>query len=464
MNNKYTKLFKNSIIFLIGNTGSQAIRFIFLLFSTHLLTPKEFGVIEIVNQTVALTLPLISIGIIEAIFRYSMDIDENKVSVFSNGIAIIFSSSILMILLTPIFQQINIIKPFVNYYIILVIVQIFQSASKQFTRGINKVLIFVLSDFINSIFLVTSGLIFVYYLKLGITGYLLSYIIAYTFDLLFLIFGAKLYKYIDIKFLSISQILKMVRYSLPLAPNNIMWWLTETSNRYIILYMLGTTMTGVYAVASKIPSLLTVFTAVFFRAWQMSAIEEFKSENKVKFYSEIFRVFWIIMVLSSSIIFVILPSFMTVFVSSQYLNAKDFIPLLTLGAIFSSLQSFIGTNYTVSKDTLGALKTSICAAFFSILLNVLLIPVFELYGAALATLLSYIFVFILRYFDTLKYVALEINWLHFCLSFTVLVAQIVFMMYFYNLSCLFSLLFFIIILIINKKYIFKIFYILNNKK
>jgi O-antigen/teichoic acid export membrane protein len=450
MEDKYIKLIKNSGIFLLGNIGSQGVRFVFLLVCTHLLIPEEYGIVEIISQTATLALPIVSIGIAGAVFRYSMDKEENPTGVFTNGLAVIFIGSVVLLVLSPIFRLVNIFDTFITYLLTLIIIQMIQVATKQFTRGIGKVKIFVISDFINSLSTLLFGIIFIFYYHWGIQGYLLSYILAYAFDSVFLIFGAKLYAYIDIKTISLSQMKKMSKYSLPLAPNSIMWWLTETSNRYFILYILGTSMTGIYAVASKIPGLITLFTSVFFMAWQMAAVEEYLSEDKSQFYSKTFEVFWIGMVLSASSIFIVLHWFMIIFVSPEFYEAWRYIPLLILSSLFSSFQAFIGTNYTASKNTIGALKTSGCAAGTSILLNIILIPLMGLYGAAIATLISYIFVFILRYFDTAKFVIINIDWIKFVLSFIVLAIQMLLLICSFEMSYITGIMCFLLIVFINK--------------
>lgn len=65
----------------------------------------------------------------------------------------------------------------------------------------------------------------------------------------------------------------MLAYSVPLIPNGIMWWVVNASDRYIIGYFLGYEATGIYSVAAKFPTLLTMLYGIFFQAWQLSAME-----------------------------------------------------------------------------------------------------------------------------------------------------------------------------------------------
>jgi O-antigen/teichoic acid export membrane protein len=60
----------------------------------------------------------------------------------------------------------------------------------------------------------------------------------------------------------------------------LLWWLITASDRYVILFVCGSSANGIYAVSNKIPSIITVFTGVFFQAWQISAIQEAKSRDQ----------------------------------------------------------------------------------------------------------------------------------------------------------------------------------------
>lgn len=65
-------------------------------------------------------------------------------------------------------------------------------------------------------------------------------------------------------------------------------------------------------------------------------------------------------------------------------------PFLIIGCVYLTLGTFMATSYTVHKDSFGYLFSGSFGAVFNILLNFILIPVIGVYGAALATCISYI--------------------------------------------------------------------------
>ena len=90
-----------------------------------------------------------------------------------------------------------------------------------------------------------------------------------------------------------------------------------------------------------------------------------------------------------------------------------------------TLATFISTSYNVYKDSKGFLFSGLSGAVINIILNFVFIPLFGIYGAALATACSYIAVFIYRVFDTRKYVKMHFNLKHLLLLLLVLISCIV---------------------------------------
>ena len=69
----------------------------------------------------------------------------------------------------------------------------------------------------------------------------------------------------------------------------------------------------------------------------------------------------------------------------------------------------MATSYTVHKDSFGYLFSGMFGAIFNIVMNFILIPLIGVYGAAIATCISYILVFVFRLFHTRKYIKYNIK-------------------------------------------------------
>ena len=71
-NTKYKTLFKDSLIFAIGNIGSKMIVFFLVPFYTYYLTPDEYGVSDLVFTISQLTIPFFSLVIFDAVIRFGL--------------------------------------------------------------------------------------------------------------------------------------------------------------------------------------------------------------------------------------------------------------------------------------------------------------------------------------------------------------------------------------------------------
>src|SRR5690606_8220906 len=96
----------------------------------------------------------------------------------------------------------------------------------------------------------------------------------------------------------------MTDYSRPLILNSISWWINNASDRYIVTWMCGVAVNGVYSIAYKIPSIVEVFQSIFLQAWQISAVASFNDNDKEIFFSRIYTTYNLLMVLLCSIIII----------------------------------------------------------------------------------------------------------------------------------------------------------------
>lgn len=396
------RLIKNSVIFAIGNFGSKAITFIMLPYYTYLLTTKQYGEVEIIMSTIALLVPIISVNLFEAAFRFALDKENDNISIFSSALVTNLVLISLVLILYPLFIKLNIGGEYLFISLMLLFISIIELLFKQFSKAIDKINVYMYSDFVQVIVFVIGNIFFIGKCDLGVLGYIISKIIALMSDSLVLFWGAKLYKFIDIRKIDKQHIKDMIKFGVPLIPNSLMWWINNLLDRYIITYMLGLSSVGLYSFAAKFPSILATFNGVFINAWQISAIEEHNKVGIDKFYSDIFNLFAVFLIVITSILIIIIRPVIEIIISTSFISAWIYVPILFIASIFSSFSSFLGVHYGVIKNTKGALKSTVVAAILNLVLNLIFIPILGIQGAGLATLISMIVLFLIRAYDINK--------------------------------------------------------------
>src|SRR5699024_9392163 len=127
-------------------------------------------------------------------------------------------------------------------------------------------------------------------------------------------------------------------------------------------------------------------------------------------------------------------------------------PFLLLGTVFSNLSGFLGTNYIVEKQTTGVLKTSVYGGIISIIMNILLIPTLGIEGAGISSFVSFLIMYLIRYYDTRKYISVKIKWNELITSTLIIIFQILILYISFpiQIELILNIFLFLILLVVNK--------------
>lgn len=112
--NKYIYLIKNILIFLVSSVSTKLITFFLLPFYTLYLTTNEYGIVEMMNTTVQMILPFLTLSIIEGVLRFGLERKNNKREVFSVGLIIVLISIVILVAITPIINLLFDMKMFLT--------------------------------------------------------------------------------------------------------------------------------------------------------------------------------------------------------------------------------------------------------------------------------------------------------------------------------------------------------------
>ena len=396
--NKYTTLVSNTFLISIGTFGSKLLTFFMVRFYTEVLTPSDYGTADLIMQGANLLFPVISMGIVEGVFRFALGNPKKRRNIFSAGVWVITGGSAVLAAVTGLTWSADLFDDVLWLMAIYTIASCYHSLCAQFIRAQGKMALYAGQGILNTVLVIGLNILFLLVFKWGITGYVLSTAVADILCSGFLVFKEKLWQYLTVK-PGKGLLAHMLRYSVPLIPTTIFWWITSVSDRYMITAFLGSDANGIYAVAAKIPTLLTLMATIFLEAWQFSAIAESAGERKehIRFYSKIWKIFMSAMFLAGGVVIALSQWEIRVLSADEYYSAWQYIPVLSAAMIFSSFVTFAGSIYVVEKKSLLSFGTSMAGAAVNILLNLILIPTeLGIQGAVIATFSSYFLVFLIR--------------------------------------------------------------------
>ena len=404
-------LAKNTAIVSIGKICTQLITFFLLPVYTAVLSNEEYGVVDLLNTLTSLLLPIATLQIEQGIFRYLLDCRENKekqttlITTVSKFILVQSAICILIFLCA---------SPFIHneykYFLMAnLLMGILSSISLQICRGLGDNKTYAVGSFITGALTVILNVIFIVAFKWGAYGMLIATAISNLLCAIYVFVKKKIYKYIDIKQNDKKLLKDIVKYSVPLIPNMISWWIVSASDRTIILAVIGVAQNGIYSAANKFSGIFSTLYSVFNLTWTESASININSEDRDEFFSKIFD--FIVRFFGSLCLgtIAVMPFVFGILVNEKFAESYYQIPILILGSVFNILVSFLGSVYVAKKLTKEIAKTSIIAAIINIVVNIALINQIGLYAASISTVIAYFAMFIYRWIDVKKYVSIKTN-------------------------------------------------------
>lgn len=425
MNSKHSYLAKNVLLFSISGFVPKILSIILIPLYTSYLTTAEYGISDLITTTVSLLLPVFTLDIQDAVMRFALDDKYNKKDVFSVAVHVILSGTLLVCIGATAIFFLN-IPGLENCYLILLVIMYFTSAVSNtvslFCRGIDKVNVMVMGSILNSVVTLSSNILFLAVFHWGLTGYLIANSLGSAVALIWCFIGAKLYQYIEF---DVPKSVKadMIQFSFPLIFSVIAWWINNASDRYILTWMSGVAVSGLYAISYKIPNILSMFQNIFAQAWSISAIKEFDKNDSDGFISGMYNMMNFAMTAICSGIMIMNIPVARFLYSNEFFLAWKYVPPLLISVVFNAMALFIGSIFTAVKDTKTLSISTIVGAAINTVCNVVLIHFMGAYGAALATMLGYATVLIMRHIILRKHVRMNIKWNRDITVYILLVAQ-----------------------------------------
>ena len=271
-----------------------------------------------------------------------------------------------------------------------------QTLGSNIARGLNQVKLMsvasVLSAVVNGVLSVVLIAVFHY----GIEGFFVAYILGNAIGALCYFIGGEHYRYILWNDFSPSFLRVMLTYCVPLIPNALFWWVNQSINRFFITGIMGIAASGLFAAASKIPSILNLVSGVFQQAWSLSAFQEYRNEGKDKFFNNIYELYNMGMAVCTVVLIVLSRWIASFMFQKDFYAAWVYVPVLLLTFYYNSLNSFYGSIFTASMKTRALFSTTMVGGLACVVLTYPLIRILGLQGAGVAAALSTFIVLVLR--------------------------------------------------------------------
>ncbi len=438
--NKYKRLLSDTVLFSISSFGSKLITFFLVPLYTSCLTNAEYGIVDIISSTNGLLVPLLTLSVSEAVLRFPFDRDKKRGAILGNALLISLLASMAVCMFSPgimLFE--SDFKAYWYWLPVVFVMNTFGGVISSYARGTKRVKTFAVKGMLQTAITVGLNIAFLICFNWHIAGYMLSLVIAEAVSSLFVLIAGRMKN--DIMELTLDRATskEMLAYSIPMIPTILAWWLMQLSDKYVIIGFHGADAEGVYAVAYKIPTILSTVSLIFTRAWQLSAFENSNEKDYSKFVTTIYKYFWIVNAVLCAGLISVSKILATILFQKDFFEAWRYVPLLIIAYMFSGVSGFLASVFSAAKRTKVLFHSSMVGAIVNLILNLILIPTLGVGVAAATTCVAFLLTWGIRLFTSRKIVRIRVSWIRDIISILLVFASALIIYLDFKFSFLISL-------------------------
>ncbi|MFC1726343.1 oligosaccharide flippase family protein [candidate division KSB1 bacterium] len=413
MHKEIIRFSKSSITYGIGHILSRAVPFLLLPIYTNFLNINELGAAFYLIAGIAIFNVIYLFGFDVSLIRFYVlaETTKEKKNIFSTGlISVFFISSILSAILLLNSDTIAGIlnSGTTNYFnskiINICVLTLFFDAIGVYSfiilRAEEKAKRFLVLRLLANILTLALNFIYIVILKSGISGVFLSNLYSSIFALILIsptIFRCFKFEY------SANILKNLVKFGFPYIFSGIAIISMDLMDRIILKHLKGLEDVALYGANYRIAMIMAIIVAAFRFAWHPFFLSVSKQENAKRIFSKIFTLYtlvtFFVLILFSMITkdLVKIEIFGRHIISQEYWQGIQIIPVIMLSYLFyGAYVNFIIGIYLKNRSIYIPFVV-VSSSVINLTLNFLLIPGYGLWGAAVATVISYFIMMLLMF-------------------------------------------------------------------
>lgn len=379
----------------------QVISVITLPIFTKLLSPSDFGVYEVFNNTVRIFGVIFSLNLYTGFYRFYFDNDINNKNLLqfllrTSFLSFFIGAFLLYLFYNQLFTFINLpvtlfvwmllsvfSNIFINYFNIYNNVQQFskQAAIWQFVIQVSKVIV--------SIFIV-------FYFHKNYFGRILGENIVLFFFTIIIVF-IYFRNYIGLNE-NLPKKKEIIKYSIGFIPIGLSGFILGYLDTIMINKFNGSNDAGLYSYAYKMAVIYSGVTSSFIIASKPKLFDLMNQHKEEEVIQQLRSMFKLVVALSSFFIFFSMDVGKFLAFNKAFYAGLHLMPILILSYIFNDLNDLYSFYLHYEKKVKYFYYSFFIAATINLILNFLLIPQYGYAAAAYTTLISYAFMLVTTYF------------------------------------------------------------------
>jgi O-antigen/teichoic acid export membrane protein len=425
--NPLKKLAGQTAIYGVSSIVGRFLNYLLTPFWTRVFLVGQFGVITEMYAYVAFLVVFLTYGMETTFFKFVNRKGANKDTVFSTVLFSVVATGATFIAVSTVFAQSLADwlmypehKEYIVWFAIIVGVDAISSIPLAKLRQQNKAIKFVTVNLINVLVNIGLNLFFLVYCKglfdQGDTNFLVETFynpeigVGYVFIANLI---ASLVKFLVMipDMVSVKMIFdkklyrKMIPFTVPLLFVGLAGIINETLDRVLLKNLLVRKMSwddamiqlGLYGANYKLAMIVGMFIQAFRYAAEPFFFNQEKNKGSMKMFADVMTYFVIIVSAMFLLVVLYLDDFFKYFMHESFWPGLKVVPILLMANICLGIFTNLAIWYKLSSKTGFGALIAIFGAVVTIILNLILIPIYGFMGSAWATLVCYFLMMVVSY-------------------------------------------------------------------
>jgi len=406
---------RHSFVYGLGNILAKAVGFAMLPFYTHYLSPRDYGIWEILEVTMSLLAVILQAGISAAVLRFygNADSELGRRQVVSSAFVFVITTGCVTLLTaaafagplsrflfggdTPSTYLLLSLISFATAYMnvpAIAFLRAQESSAKVVTAGTAALVVQL-----------TLNVVFLAILKLGLVGVLISGIIANGGQLVVL--GGMTLRKVGLR--PNARLLRsMLKFGTPLILSGLSMFAVNYSDRMFLQRFASLETVGIYAIGYKFAFMINfLLMQPFFQMWPPRMFTVHRRPDSVRIFHEVFLLFSVTVIWAGLGLTLFSPEIVRVMVDARYAGAEAVIPIVVLAYVIWAMGDYLQLLLLLSPQTAIIGWISIIGSLVTFAANYVLIGRFGIIGAAWATLFGFGFISVVSYHFSRRVVRID---------------------------------------------------------
>ena len=364
---------------------------------TRYLTPADYGLLEILEVTVEVLAIVTGMGILYGLakfyYLYKEQRDRNELvsTLFILVIVIFLATAVVGILASSFISTLVFNSDKHAFLISIAFVNLFLQfliyIPIAYIRTEQRPVFFVVVSSVKLALQLLFNIVMVVYLGMGVLGVLYSTMASSLVIGVWLVF----YTFLRVRFsFSLNKAKQLIQFGWPFVFSGLGAFILTYSDRFFLNYYWDLSLIGIYSLAYKFGFLLMMFPVTpLMNIWMVQRFDLVAKEGYQKMFNQFLCWFFIVTLAVGLGVSLIVQDVLKIMSAPAFWDASKIVPIIIFAYFLQACTDFFNFGIFHSGKTIHMAYGTGLSAIVIVAMSFLLIPVYGVYGAAWATLISF---------------------------------------------------------------------------